>query len=161
MTAACIGAARVIAIDGVTPAGTPTVTTILNDKVWLAADPTSGTVYVTGTKFTFDEHGNYIESPIMVSTSSDFGAHFGTPSRVAPSLNGFAGGVTPYDQARTRRSATTGPCTSPARRRGAPQPRATSPATGTPRWWPPRPTAAARSEKPSSTQLRRSRHTDR
>jgi hypothetical protein len=88
----------VIAIDGVNANGTPTPTTILNDKIWLGADPTSGTVYVTWTKFTFDEDGNYLESPIMVSRSADFGAHFGAPNRVAPSLNGFAGGVTPYDQ---------------------------------------------------------------
>jgi hypothetical protein len=87
-----------IAIDGVTPAGTPAVSHIFNDKIWLAADPTSGRVYVTWTKFTFDQDDNYIESPIMVSSSSDSGAHFGAPTRVAPSLNGFAGGVTPYDQ---------------------------------------------------------------
>jgi hypothetical protein len=88
----------VIAIDGVTPAGTPVATHIFNDKIWLAADPTSGTVYVTWTKFTFDQDDNYIESPIVVSASTDFGAHFGAANRVAPSLNGFAGGVTPYDQ---------------------------------------------------------------
>jgi hypothetical protein len=91
-------APTVIAVDGVTPAGTPVTTHIFNDKIWLAADPNSGTVYVTWTKFTFDDDDNYIESPIMVSASADFGATFGAPNRVAPSLSGFAGGVTPYDQ---------------------------------------------------------------
>jgi hypothetical protein len=87
-----------IAINGVTPAGTPVATHIFNDKVWLAADPSSGTVYVTWTKFTYDDDGEYIESPIVASVSDDFGAHFGAPTRVAPSLDGFTGGVTPYDQ---------------------------------------------------------------
>jgi hypothetical protein len=92
------GGPSVIAIDGVTSNGTPTVTHVFNDKPWMAADPSSGTVYVTWTKFTYDNDDNYTESPIMVSASHDFGASFATPVRVAPSLNGFTGGITPYDQ---------------------------------------------------------------
>lgn len=92
------GSPSVIAIDGVTPGGTPAVSHVFNDKPWMAADPSSGRVYVTWTKFTYDDDDEYLESPIMVSASTDFGAHFGTPVRVAPSLNGFRGGVTPFDQ---------------------------------------------------------------
>jgi hypothetical protein len=92
------GGPAVIAIDGVNPDGTPVVTHIFNDKPWMAVDPSSGTVYVTWTKFTYDGDDNYIESPIMVSASTDSGAHFGAPTRVAPSLAGFTGGITPYDQ---------------------------------------------------------------
>jgi len=88
----------VVAIDGVTPDGTPVPTPIFNDKLWLAGDPSSGRVYVTWSRFAFDDDGNYLESPIMASASTDFGAHFAPPTRVAPSLDGFAGGVTPYDQ---------------------------------------------------------------
>jgi hypothetical protein len=92
------GDPSVVAINGVNPDGTPTETDIFNDKIWLAADPSSGRVYVTWTRFSFDSNGNYLESPIMVSASTDFGAHFAAPTRVSPSLNGFTGGITPYSQ---------------------------------------------------------------
>jgi hypothetical protein len=89
---------HIVAIDGVNPNGTPAVTHIFNDKPWIAADPASGRVYVTWTKFTYDTDDNYLESPIMVSASVDFGATFAAPVRIPPSLNGFGGGITPYDQ---------------------------------------------------------------
>jgi len=78
--------------------GTPTPTDFFNDKEWIAADPVSGVVYVTWTRFTFDAVGNYIESPIVASRSSDFGKHFSPMRRVAPSLSNFKGGITPFDQ---------------------------------------------------------------
>ena len=92
------GGPRVIAMDGVNADGTPAVTHIFNDKPWMAADPSNGRVYVSWTKFTYDTDDNYLESPIMVSASVDFGAHFGAPVRIPPSLTGFHGGITPYDQ---------------------------------------------------------------
>jgi hypothetical protein len=92
------GEPSIMQLDGVTPAGQPTPTTIFNDKEWIAADPTSGTVYVTWTKFTFDADGKYLESPIMVKKSTDFGHTWGPARRVAPSLTGFTGGITPFAQ---------------------------------------------------------------
>ena len=92
------GGPRVIAMDGVNADGTPAVTHIFNDKPWMAADPSNGRVYVSWTKFTYDTDDNYLESPIMVSASVDFGGHFGAPVRIPPSLTGFHGGITPYDQ---------------------------------------------------------------
>ncbi|MFI5693066.1 sialidase family protein [Kribbella sp. NPDC051586] len=92
------GGPHVVAMDGVNADGTPAVTHIFNDKPWMAADPSSGRVYVSWTRFTYDTDDNYLESPIMLSASADFGAHFGAPVRIPPSLNGFHGGITPYDQ---------------------------------------------------------------
>ncbi|GAA1163772.1 sialidase family protein [Kribbella jejuensis] len=92
------GPPRVVAMDGVNPDGTPTVTHIFNDKPWMAADPSSGRVYVSWTRFTYDSKDNYVESPIMVSASVDFGTHFAAPVRIPPSLDGFSGGITPFDQ---------------------------------------------------------------
>ncbi|NUR98833.1 MAG: exo-alpha-sialidase, partial [Kribbellaceae bacterium] len=92
------GSPHVVAMDGVNPDGTPTVTRFFNDKPWMAADPSNGRVYVSWTRFTYDADGNYLESPIMVSASVDFGSHFAAPVRIPPSLDGFAGGITPYDQ---------------------------------------------------------------
>ena len=64
------GDPTILQIDGVTAAGTPVPTDVFNDKEWIAADPTSGTVYVTWTRFTYDSAGNYVESPIMSARSS-------------------------------------------------------------------------------------------
>lgn len=90
------GDPAILQLDGVTPDGTPVPTDIFNDKEWIAADPFSGTVYVTWTRFTFDSDGNYLESPIMSVRSTNFGRNWSAPSRVAPSLTGFKGGVTPF-----------------------------------------------------------------
>ncbi len=86
----------ILQLDGVTPAGTPTGTDIFNDKEWITADPIRGTVYVTWTRFTYDSDGNYLESPIMAVRSTNTGRTWSAPSRVAPSLTGFTGGVTPF-----------------------------------------------------------------
>jgi hypothetical protein len=90
------GEPTVIQLDGVTTAGTPTPTYVFNDKEWVAVDPFRGTAYVTWTRFTYDTDGNYLESPIMESKSTDGGRHFSTPTRVSPSLTGFKGGITPF-----------------------------------------------------------------
>lgn len=88
----------VIQLDGVTPDGTPVRTNIFNDKIWLGADPSSGRAYVSWTKFTHDDAQNYIESPIVVSASRDFGSTWTAQTRVSPSLDGFHGGITPFAQ---------------------------------------------------------------
>ncbi|GAA0917038.1 sialidase family protein [Virgisporangium aurantiacum] len=92
------GEPSVLQLDGVTAAGTPTPTLVFNDKEWIAADPRTGTVYVTWTKFTFDAEGGYLESPIVMKKSTDFGRTWSEARRVAPALTGFAGGITPFDQ---------------------------------------------------------------
>ncbi len=87
------GEPSIVQLDGVNPDGTPTDTNIFNDKEWIGADPFSGTVYVTWTRF----DGN-TESPIMVRKSTDFGRTWGAAVRVAPGMTGFSGGITPFDQ---------------------------------------------------------------
>jgi hypothetical protein len=92
------GEPSILQLDGVNPDATATPTYVFNDKEWIAADPHSGTVYVTWTRFTYDTQGNYLESPIMVKKSKDFGKTWSAATRVAPKLNGFKGGITPFDQ---------------------------------------------------------------
>jgi hypothetical protein len=92
------GEPSIVQIDGVNADGTAAPTNIFNDKEWIAADPFSGAVYVTWTKFTYDAAGNYLESPIMMHKSTDFGRSWGAATRVAPSLDGFTGGITPFAQ---------------------------------------------------------------
>jgi hypothetical protein len=87
-----------IQLDGVSADGTPVRTDIFNDKIWMTADPSNGRAYVSWTKFTFDADGNYIESPIVVSASDDFGRTWSAQNRVSPSLHGFHGGITPFAQ---------------------------------------------------------------
>lgn len=86
----------ILQLDGVTAAGTPTRADVFNDKEWITVDPLRGTVYVTWTRFTYDTDGNYLESPIMAVRSTNSGSSWSAPSRVAPSLTGFTGGITPY-----------------------------------------------------------------
>jgi hypothetical protein len=83
----------IVQLDGVAPDGSAVPTDIFNDKEWIAADPFSGTVYLTWTRF----DGN-VESPIMMKKSTDFGRTWGAAVRVAPELAGFHGGITPFDQ---------------------------------------------------------------
>ncbi|SEF37245.1 hypothetical protein SAMN05421837_11373 [Amycolatopsis pretoriensis] len=90
------GDPAILHLDGVTPAGTPTPTNIFNDKEWIAADPVSGDVYVTWTQFTYDASGAFVESPIVVSKSVNFGRTWSPMRRISPSLTGFHGGITPY-----------------------------------------------------------------
>jgi len=90
------GDPTIVHTDGLNPDGTPTPSTIFNDKEWVAADPRSGTVYVTWTQFTFDANGNFIDSPVVVSVSHDFGRHFSGLRQVSPSSTGFTGGITSF-----------------------------------------------------------------
>ncbi|HVV18026.1 MAG TPA: sialidase family protein [Pseudonocardiaceae bacterium] len=90
------GAPAIVHLDGVTSAGTPTPTSIFNDKEWVAADPRSGTVYVTWTQFTYDASGNFVDSPVVVSVSHDFGRHWSGMRQVSPSMDGFTGGITSF-----------------------------------------------------------------
>ena len=87
-----------VRVDGVTSTGTPTATRIFNDKIWLAADPRDGRVYVTWTRFLDDAHGGFLESPIVVAASTDYGRTFGGYQRVDAQRAGFSGGLTPYSQ---------------------------------------------------------------
>src|SRR5262249_18856212 len=91
-------APAVLQLDGVTLDGIPVRTNIFNDKIWLAADPSSGQAYVTWTRFTFADAGNFLQSPIVVSASRDFGRTWSAQTRVSPSLAGFTGGITPFAQ---------------------------------------------------------------
>jgi hypothetical protein len=87
------GEPSIVQLDGVNPDGSPAPTDIFNDKEWIAADPLSGTVYVTWTRF-----DDGIKSPIIVKKSTDFGRTWGPAVRIAPKLEGFHGGITPFDQ---------------------------------------------------------------
>jgi hypothetical protein len=87
-----------IQADGVDAAGNPTASQIFNDKIWLGADPRSGRVYVTWTRFADNADGSYLESPIVVAASRDYGRSFTPYRRVDTTLAGFTGGLTPYSQ---------------------------------------------------------------
>jgi hypothetical protein len=88
-----------IQADGVTRSGTLTPSTIFNDKIWLAADKHSGRVYVTWTRFADTPDGGYLESPIVLAASTDYGRSFGPRQRVDTTLGQFKpGGLTPFSQ---------------------------------------------------------------
>jgi len=88
-----------IQADGVDSYGNLVPTTFFNDKIWLAADRKSGRVYVTWTRFADNPDGSYLESPIVVAASADYGRSFSTYRRVDTTLTGFQpGGLTPYSQ---------------------------------------------------------------
>jgi hypothetical protein len=62
--------------------------TVFNDKPYIAVDnnpasPFYGRVYVTWTRFTFDQFGNYISSPIFLSFSDDGGQTFSTGQEIS------------------------------------------------------------------------------
>ncbi len=61
---------------------------VLHDKNMISADrysssPNKGNVYVTWTVFRFDQNGNYQQSPIYGSMSTDGGRHFSTPEDIS------------------------------------------------------------------------------
>jgi hypothetical protein len=91
-------APTIVQVDGADAEGDFTPTTVFNDKIWLAADKFSGRVYVTWTRFADTPEGGYLESPIVVSASRDFGRTFAPFTRVDTTLEGFTGGFTPYSQ---------------------------------------------------------------
>jgi hypothetical protein len=92
------GAPVIVQIDGADASGTAVPTTYFNDKIWLAADKLSGRVYVTWTRFADTPDGGYLESPIVVSASTDFGRTFSPYRRVNTTLDAFTTGLTPYSQ---------------------------------------------------------------
>jgi hypothetical protein len=89
-------APAILHLDGVTAAGTPTPAYVFNDKEWIAADPKSGKVYVTWTVFTYDQEGNYLESPIVASASGDFGRTWSGARRVSPPTTPSTTGITSF-----------------------------------------------------------------
>jgi hypothetical protein len=90
------GEPTIVHLDGWNPDGTAAPTDIFNDKEWVAADPHSGTVYVTWTQFMQDDAGNYLSSPIVVAKSTDYGQHFSAPAPLSPTLATFTTGITPF-----------------------------------------------------------------
>jgi hypothetical protein len=90
------GEPSVIQLDGYNADGTEGPTNIFNDKEWVTVDQHTGAVYVTWTRFTFDSAGNYLESPVVVSKSTDGGAHFSAPTPVGSTLATFTTGITPF-----------------------------------------------------------------
>ncbi|MBR7838755.1 exo-alpha-sialidase [Actinospica durhamensis] len=92
------GQPSIVQIDGVAADGTPTASDYFNDKNWIAVDPRTGQVYVTWTRFTYDDSGNYIESPIYLKTSTDQGKSWSAARRVSPTTTDFAGGLTAFAQ---------------------------------------------------------------
>lgn len=87
---------NIVHLDGVTAAGTATPTSIFNDKEWLAVDQRTGQAYVTWTQFTYDAAGNFLDSPVVVSTSHDSGKHWTAPTQMSPSMTNFTGGITSF-----------------------------------------------------------------
>jgi hypothetical protein len=88
-----------IRANGVDRAGNLTPTRVFNDKIWLAADQHSGRVYVTWTRFLDSADGGYVESPIVLAASSDYGRTFGPVRRVDVTAADFKpGGLTAYSQ---------------------------------------------------------------
>lgn len=99
----------IIRTDGVDADGNPLDTPIFNDKPWIVADPLSGRVYVTWTRFEFDEDtGAYIQSPIVISTSKDFGRTWSPEAPVGGTLDTFQSGFTPFAQGSNPRIALDG-----------------------------------------------------
>jgi hypothetical protein len=90
------GAPAIVHLDGVTAAGKATPTSIFNDKEWIATDPVSGKVYVTWTQFTYDADGDYVDSPIVASASSNYGRTWSPLRQVSPPSTGFTGGITSF-----------------------------------------------------------------
>lgn len=61
---------------------------VFNDKEWIAADHFAASafrdrVYVSFTRFIFTPRGNYVQSPIFTSYSSDGGQTFSTPTSIS------------------------------------------------------------------------------
>lgn len=50
--------------------------TFFNDKLWIGADPTSGKVIITWTRFKDNPQIGYVESPIVAATSQNYGARW-------------------------------------------------------------------------------------
>ncbi|WP_034262955.1 sialidase family protein [Actinospica robiniae] len=92
------GQPSIVQIDGAAADGTPTDTDYFNDKNWIAVDPHTGQVYLTWSRFTYDDSGDYLESPIMLKTSVDQGRTWSSARRVSPTTTDFSGGLTAFAQ---------------------------------------------------------------
>lgn len=95
------GPPRIVRIDGVAADGTAQPTTLFNDKEWVGVDPKTGRVYVTWTRFRFQdaEQTAYVESPIVVSSSIDRARTWTAPDPVTPTVATFRGpGFAPHNQ---------------------------------------------------------------
>jgi hypothetical protein len=90
------GEPNVITLDGYNPDGTQGPTNIFNDKEWIAVDQHTGAVYVTWTRFTYDTAGDYLESPTVVSKSTDGAKHWTAPKPIGTTLATFTTGITPF-----------------------------------------------------------------
>jgi len=102
------GQPSVAQLDGVAADGTATDTDYFNDKNWIAVDPRTGEVYLTWTRFTYDDAGDYLESPIMLKTSVDQGKSWSSARRVSPTTTDFSGGLTAFAQGSNPRVAADG-----------------------------------------------------
>ena len=90
------GEPTIVQLDGYNADGTQGPTNVFNDKEWIAVDQHTGAIYVTWTRFTFDAAGNFIDSPVVVSKSTDGGAHFSALTPIGPTLATFTTGITPF-----------------------------------------------------------------
>jgi hypothetical protein len=91
------GEPSIVHLDGVDASGNGIATLVSNDKEWVAVDPRNSQIaYVTWTTFLYDSAGNYVGSPIVVSTTHDGGKTWSTPNQVTPAFT--PGGIAPYDQ---------------------------------------------------------------
>jgi hypothetical protein len=72
---------------------------LFNDKEWIAADPVNPNVaYVTWTQFHYNSAGRYLSSPIVVSKTTDGGAHWSSPRQIS-SYTRSQGSVVQVDHA--------------------------------------------------------------
>lgn len=90
------GEPSVVQLDGYNADATEGPTNVFNDKEWIAVDQHTGAVYVTWTRFMFDAAGNYLQSPVVVSKSTDGGASFSAPTPIGATLATFTTGITPF-----------------------------------------------------------------
>ena len=92
------GAPVIIHTDGVDASGNSIPTNFFNDKEWVTADPHNGRVYVTWTHFTFTDatQAVYVESPIVSTTSTNFGKTWSGLTQVSPSTATFTTGITSF-----------------------------------------------------------------
>jgi len=84
------GEPSIVQLDGVDNSGNPLSTPYFNDKEWITVDPTTGTVYVTWTRY------GPSDSPIVVSSSRDGGTTWSPFVVINPGIS--ASGITAYSQ---------------------------------------------------------------
>ncbi len=70
--------------------------TFFNDKLWVGADPNSGKVTISWTRFKDNPLYGYVESPIVAATSSNYGASWSSWVDVSGSYKYSQGSVPVY-----------------------------------------------------------------